>query len=175
MKDVMERSPWWKCVRYILQNTWACLPVRWGFSVPPPMLIWQKTDWDITFKARGNEPAQVRYSACVCVTQRERERWDLAGMYPSLELSDWRLYLKLRSHFSILSASLRALLLSSVSLQSNQPAGSIPFRPLTAGGDLYRSRKLSCVYIFTQQKNNTEPVIDIFGSIRWKPKVWNTV
>lgn len=30
-----QRSPWWKRVRYILQNTWACPWVLWGVSVLP--------------------------------------------------------------------------------------------------------------------------------------------
>lgn len=43
----------------------------YGGLVFSPMLIWHQTDWDITFKARGNQPVQVRST---CVLQKERQR-----------------------------------------------------------------------------------------------------
>lgn len=45
-----------------------------GGLVVPLMLIWQKTDWDITAEARGNQPAQVRCMAFVHICEGETGR-----------------------------------------------------------------------------------------------------
>lgn len=43
------------------------------------------------------------------------------------------------------------MLVSRLSPKSNQPAGSLPFRPQTAGGDTYQSSKLSRVRIIAEK------------------------
>lgn len=100
MKDVKEPAkPLVKVctIHYILCNTWAICKCDGGlvFSL---MLIWQKTDWDITAKARGNQPAQVRCISRVCVSEGEREREKLSPCSNQgcqiKKISDWPLYLK---------------------------------------------------------------------------------
>lgn len=85
-----QQSPWWKCVRYITSCTIHGLVCECdGGLVFSLMLIGQKTDWDITAKARGNQPAQVRYivHVRVCVWERDGGRKSDFSLVPSRDVT----------------------------------------------------------------------------------------